>query len=64
MRELVYHDVKPANIAIGSTEETENQIFFIDFSFTKPYTDEYGNIQPRQETVDHFGTPGKLSSTF
>lgn len=56
-RELVYHDVKPANMAIGNTKETADQIFFIDFSFTEPYVDENGNWLPRQETLDHFGTP-------
>lgn len=57
---IVYHDVKPGNIAIGSTKETADQIYFIDFSFSRPYTDEHGNWQ-RKETIDHFGTPGYMA---
>lgn len=52
---MIFHDVKPQNIAVG--EDDENKIFFFDFAFSQFYVNALGETKPR-ERANHFdGTP-------
>lgn len=52
---LVFHDVKPENIAIG--DANANQIFFVDFDFSEFYVNALGESKEREETSYFWGTP-------
>lgn len=52
---LVFHDVKPENIAIG--DANANQIFFVDFDFSKFYVNALGEFKEREEASNFSGTP-------
>lgn len=52
---MVFHDVKPSNIAIGLTNP--NQIIFFDFAFSEFYVNAMGESKAREEAPDINGTP-------
>lgn len=60
-RGLLFHDVKPANMAIGDGPEHQHKIFFYDFAFSEQYMDAMG-VPKQRETVDGMdGTPNYFS---
>lgn len=52
---LVYHDIKPTNIAIDNNDE--GRVFFYDFAFSKFYVNAMGEPKPREDALHVNGTP-------
>lgn len=52
---LVFHDVKPQNMAIGNIDK--NKIIFFDFGFSQFYVNALGEAMEREDAIDIFGTP-------
>lgn len=52
---LVFHDVKPTNMAIGNIDK--NQIVFFDFAFSEFYVNALGESKRREDTDEVNGTP-------
>lgn len=52
---LIFHDVKPSNMAIGLTNP--NQIIFFDFAFSEFYVNAMGESKEREDAPDINGTP-------
>lgn len=52
---LVFHDVKPSNMAIGYTNP--NQIVFFDFAFSEFYVNAMGESKEREDAPVIWGTP-------
>lgn len=54
---MLFHDVKPANIAIGDGLEHQNKIFFYDFAFGEFYRNAVGEPKRRENVTEMNGTP-------
>lgn len=52
---LVFHDVKPTNIAVDNNNE--GHIFFYDFAFSEFYANAMGEPKPREDADEINGTP-------
>ncbi|XP_055304345.1 casein kinase I-like isoform X3 [Sitodiplosis mosellana] len=52
---LLFHDVKPTNIAVGRTNA--DQIFFYDFAFSEFYVNAMGEPKAREKATELNGTP-------
>lgn len=52
---LLFHDVKPTNIAIGNINE--NQIIFFDFAFSEFHINALGEPKQREDSDEINGTP-------
>lgn len=52
---LVFHDVKPENIVVDATNES--QLFFIDFAFSEFYINAMGESKKREIAPYFNGTP-------
>ncbi|XP_055304298.1 casein kinase I-like isoform X2 [Sitodiplosis mosellana] len=56
---LIFHDVKPHNIAVGRSNA--NKIVFFDFAFSEFYIDDMGVSKPRKEATKFYGTPDYMA---
>lgn len=54
---MLFHDVKPANMAIGDGPEHHHKIFFYDFAFGQLYANEMGEPVRREQLDELNGTP-------
>lgn len=52
---MIFHDVKPENIAVG--ENDANKIYFFDFAFSQFHVNAFGEPKPREITYEFHGTP-------
>lgn len=52
---LIFHDVKPQNIAVG--DDDENKVFFFDFAFSQFHVNALGETKPRERAMLFDGTP-------
>lgn len=52
---MLFHDVKPTNIAIDNTNE--NKIIFFDFAFSEFYENSLGESKEREDSDEINGTP-------
>lgn len=55
---MLFHDVKPENMAIGDGSEQQHKIFFYDFAFGEVYVNAVGEPKRREKTTEMNGTPG------
>lgn len=55
MKGLLFHDVKPTNIAVG--KNNGNRIFFFDFAFSEFHINAMGEPKAREEASEINGTP-------
>lgn len=52
---MLFHDVKPSNVAIG--DDDENKIFFFDFAFSIFHVNALGESKHREKADEMNGTP-------